>query len=61
MTLPPAGCLLGCGHATLRRGLCVTHYHLAWERVRRGEVTWQELEQAGQAGPGKPRRLPRPM
>jgi hypothetical protein len=48
----------GCQRASHRRGLCPAHYDLARRRVRRGETTWEQLEQSGQCLPARPRRLP---
>jgi hypothetical protein len=51
----PVGCLLGCGQPALRRGLWANHYRQACRRVRKGETTWAELVQAGQAWRPPPR------
>jgi hypothetical protein len=52
----PVGCVLACGRVALQRGLCGTHLRLARRRVARGEVTWRQLEQAGQALPPRDSR-----
>lgn len=45
------GCVLLCGRSRKARGLCSRHYRHACDRVRAGEVTWDELERLGQCLP----------
>jgi hypothetical protein len=56
MSAAPIACVTGCGRKARQRGLCAQHYAQARRRVSRGEVTWAELEKAGQAA--APRRSP---
>jgi hypothetical protein len=46
----------GCTRPVRSRGLCWRHYRPLWQRVRRAEVTWEQLEAAGLCLP--PRRTP---
>lgn len=49
----------------VKRGLCITCYDTAYARVRRGLVTWKELEKEGVVKPqgerGRPRKVLRPV
>jgi hypothetical protein len=47
-----------CREPVKAKGLCVRHYHEAWELVRRGEASWADLIAEGEATadePTKPR------
>lgn len=52
--IPREKCLQeGCGKAQTHRGLCLSCYRSASRLVRRGKITWEELEAAGQALPAE--------
>lgn len=36
-----------CPELGTTRGLCPRHYRVAWYLVKRGEVTWEQLERRG--------------
>lgn len=43
-------CLVnGCGSKVRSRGLCNKHYITAFDMIRRGETTWEELVSVGLA------------
>ena len=37
----------GCGLGASVRGLCTSHYRSAFQLVKSGKVTWEQLEAAG--------------
>lgn len=48
------GCIVkGCGKVAYSRGLCDMHYRRCINRVRAGEITWDELERRGECIPAK--------
>ena len=54
-------CLVDPSQPAVCRGLCQNAYQYALARVKKGEVTWEELEKAGLALPATRKAAENPM
>lgn len=58
----PLCIVAGCAKYEHARGLCAAHYAQALAGVKRGEVTWKQLEKSKKAlperSPGRPKTTP---